>query len=263
MTILPTDGSAGYLVGDGVAARHPTGALNLARFAFPGPDPAHLWVSTSPANGGPGLDQVTVRLVDAQGKAAGPTLPVPYQGSDYAMMADGTGYVVAVGTGGTYLAHPDGLKRITTGAVLATGPTRWLTHDCDARGRCAMHVVDRASGARRGLSGPAPANVFSIGQISSDGRHAAIPTFGERGATGLVLVDLDTGRQRVLTNTDVSVVSVVTSQTMAWTPDARWLLVVGEDRVLRMVDPGTGRTARVSPKMPPLVAIAVRPQSGR
>lgn len=259
VAILPTDRSAAYVVSDGKTAHQPDGVLNVATFAFPGPDPGSVWVTTTPTDRVPGLDQVSVKLVDGAGRAAGKTLPVPYQGSDYSMVADGTGYVVAIGTGGVYLSRPEGLQRITAGRLLATGPTRWLTHDCDQRGRCSMNVVDRATGLRRGLPGSAPANVISIGQVSPDGRYAAVTTLGGDGGSRLMLLDLATGRQRTASG---SVGSAFWSQGMTWTPDGRRLLVIGDRRVLRVVDPGNARSTEAPGEVPPLVAITVRVDPG-
>ncbi len=257
VVVRSADGSAGYGAQDGRTVRRLSGMLDRASFVFPGPDPDHVWVTTTPPDKVPGLTQVTVTLVDRRGIDAGSTLPVPYQGSDYAMVPDDTGYLVGVGTGGYYLARPEGLQRITTGSLLAIGPTRFLTHDCDERARCRLHVIDRTTGARRELPGAGPGHVWSPGRISPDGRFAGLVALRSDGTQRTMVVDLITGTRRQIDDTG----PLVQPQGIVWTPDSRFLLVAGQGRVLRAIDPATGSVRELSSSIPPLIVIAVRPRT--
>lgn len=88
----------------------------------------------------------------AESGRAGSARPVQFSTGVATAAADDTGYLVVTGTGGVYDARPDGLHRITSGALLAVGRTRWLTTECDDRHHCATVVIDRNSGVRRVLS---------------------------------------------------------------------------------------------------------------
>jgi hypothetical protein len=89
-----------------------------------------------------------VRLISADGRPTRVSIPIP-AGLSAQAVSDGAGYLLFSGTGGVYDARPGGLHRITTGSLLAAGPTGWLATDCDDDHRCVTVLIDRASGARR------------------------------------------------------------------------------------------------------------------
>ena len=60
----------------------------------------------------------------------------------------GAGYLLLTGPGGTYSVTPAGVRRVTTGRLLAVGRSRWLTLDCDYHYRCTMVVIDRSTSNR-------------------------------------------------------------------------------------------------------------------
>lgn len=68
--------------------------------------------------------------------------------------SDGGGYLMFGSVGGVCQTCPDGLRRITTGYVLAAGPTGWL-FAVSARGR--LLAIDTRSGdtERLGVRRPA------------------------------------------------------------------------------------------------------------
>jgi hypothetical protein len=114
------------------------------------------------------------------------------------------------------------VHRITTGSLLAVGPTTWLVNDCDNQGQCALVAIDRASGSRR-VVGPPRSSLGPTGVISPDGTTGAV--YGEaQDAVVLNLVDLATGTDRRL---DVPIDPDVGREALAWSPDGRWLVIVG------------------------------------
>ena len=215
------DSGGGWLVRDGRPARALTGLLASAGPLLPGPKPGQLWVQTGDEQ------HQRMTLVGLDGRPTGVSLPVPYAGSD------GAGYLLATLVGGTYNVLPNGPHRITTGAVLAVGPTGWLAEECDDRHRCTLDIIDRTSGEHRVLR-PTRDDEFSGGQLSPDGTLAAVvgPT-DESGATALHLIDLRSGadhRMTIMVDTNAGV-----GYQWAWSPDSRWLFVADAAGQIRAV----------------------------
>ena len=131
--VRPIDFVPGYLIPDGEPAREAPGALGAGGPVFPGPDPRHLWVSSS-------TNDDRMVLVGMDGRRTGPSIAAPPQGSpvnaSLSAIPDQTGYLFFPGIGGVYDVRPGGTSRVTTGTVLAVGPIRWLTAECYSRARC-------------------------------------------------------------------------------------------------------------------------------
>jgi hypothetical protein len=175
---------------------------------LPGPDLDHVWrVSyVSPQ----------AELVGADGEPTGVTV-------QHGDSSDGRGGLLTHLAGGTYLVRPgQPLQRVTSGALLAVGSTRWLTEECDDQHRCTLDVVDRATGEHHVLK-PTSDTGDSPGVISPDGAVAAIVHLdGDQATARLQLVDLATGTVR--NSLSLSRDSDYGSSPAVWTPDSRWLL---------------------------------------
>lgn len=243
--VRPLDVVPGYIVPDGRPAHALAADLARGGVALPGPDPADLWV---PA-GSRGRETMT--LVDADGRPTGASIVIP-AGMRVDGQPDGSGYLLLRGSGGVYLARPDGLRRITTGALLAVGVNRWLTAECDAAGDCATVVIDRGTGARRVLNTAEPQTGYQPGTISPDGAIAAIR---QTDPTGVHLLDLATGADRRL---DVLVDPTSGGATMVWSPDSRWLFIAGAGGTLYVIDVATARVRNLGVALPPISQLAVR-----
>jgi hypothetical protein len=180
----------------------------------PGPDLDHVWLMTSAG------DSPRTQLVGLDGRPTGPTLP---GGGE----SDGTGNLVVRLTGGVYLARPGSLQRITTGALVAVGSTRWLTTECDDQHRCTLDVVDRATGEHRVLGPTGDRLSDPLGQISPDGSIAAVARTSNSsdGSTELHLINLVTGADRTVVRLGNSPDTGLAP--LLWTPDSRWLLTIG------------------------------------
>lgn len=210
----------GYLVPDGKPAVALPPALDQASAVLPGPDPSHVWAETRAGTGS------ALSLLTLDGRSAGTQLAIP---RDAAVRAsDRAGNVLMSGTGGTYDSRPDGLHRITSGTLLAAGPTRWLTQECDAGYRCAAVVTDRGTGQRRSLATSLDGYQQNLGAISPDGRTAALLQPDGQGSLNLHLLDLASGTLRV-TGVTTSPDRTGGARTLFWSPDGRWLFVADAD----------------------------------
>lgn len=250
--IRPMDSVPGYVVPDEKPARSLPPGLDHGGMIFEGPRPGQVWLYSGAHN------QQAMTLFTLDGRKIGRNLPLP-KGSARPIASDGTGYLVVEGTGGVYLARSDGLHRITTGAVLAVGPTRFLTLECDKRSRCSRVVIDRATGSRRVLTRDVGhENPTTPGVISPDGSMAAVFRFSSRFQHHhLHLLDLASGADHRL-NGSIGV-SVNGQHGMVWSPDSRWLLIA--DGKLLAVDARTRRIRELDAELPSIEQVAVRATS--
>jgi hypothetical protein len=250
--VRPLDAVAGYLVPDGRPAREMSGALGQASQIYPGPDPDQVWLART--NVAP--DPITLVAVTGSHRVLS-TLAAPQNG--YLVGSDGTGHLLMSSIGGVYDLLPDGAHRVTTGSVLAVGPTRWLVAECDERFRCARVVVDRSTGARRVIPGPVADTYGPPGVISPDGTTAAILVPGGYGPPDVDLVDLATGVERVV---GVTANPGSADQSLVWSPDSRWLLGAGGSGQLFAADVRTGGVHSLGIPLPDISQLAIRPAAG-
>lgn len=255
--IRPLDFVPGYLVPDGRPPRALTGALASGGVLLPGPVSGQFWMQTGEGGSAPmvlvGADGHPIKAPHSARIAIPPTMqswPAP----------DGAGYLLLTGVGGAYDLRPAGLHRITTGAVLAIGPTRWLAAECNQQARCSLVVIDQASGSRqllRGLTGN-PASVSGV--ISPDGHTGAllVPRSTGGGSPLLHLVDLSTGTDRRIALQFRQDTSAFPDGPLVWSPDSRWLFATDIHGQLYAVDTRTGREQSLGASLPPVVQLAIR-----
>lgn len=248
--IRPLDLVPGYLVPDGRPARPLPGALGDGGTVIPGPQSGTVWVQA-------GFQVASLPLVRMDGTETGVSLRLP-PGGPWQAISDGRGGVlVGVGyPGGMYDVRPGGFHRVT-GMLAAVGPTRWLIVDCHAGHSCSNVIVDPATGAQRTLPGPAaaPAPGAAPGVIAPDGSAAAIAAASGDRVT-LHLLNLVSGSdQQISVSLDEESAA---GQTLAWSPDSRWLFVVAARGELAAVDARTGHVEGLGVELPALSQIAVR-----
>jgi hypothetical protein len=252
------NGGPSYLVPDGSSPEDAAPELRGAGPMLPGPDPDHVWVMDA-AGPAPAL-----RLIGRDGRRTGTSITLPRYSSDQ-LVADGGGYALVYGIGGTYWARPEGLTRLTTGAVVATGRRGWLALDCDEHAVCSAVLVDR-SGGRRAVAGMASPDVtpgmlpVPDGVLAPDAGRAAFYVGDPARALRLVIVDLRSGSRM---STDLVLIGGAVSQSLAWSPDGRWLFGVDSSGRMVAVDARTGRRRllvpdTLVPALPVVQEIAIR-----
>jgi hypothetical protein len=249
--IRPLDLVPGYAVPDGKPARQLTAGLSHGGPALPGPDPSHVWVQPA--------DRSVMVLVGLDGKPTGVSIRIPADMNPFPA-PDDAGGLLLTGAGGAYDARPDGLHRITTGTLLALGPTRWLTRECDSNHHCATVLIDRTNGARHTL---ADLPGYDLPGLSSAG---ALPdVISPDGATA-ALVDPATARVHLLSlasgaDHPLSVFysrQAAPGETMVWSPDSRWLFVAESNRRLAVIDAHTRQLRDLGASLPQLSQLAIR-----
>jgi hypothetical protein len=250
--VRPLDNVPGLVVPDGRPAAQLPQLLNVAGPVFPGPSPDQLWVEPADDH------QPVMALVSASGRRLADVVPIPDGSGSMEAVADGAGYLLYPGIGGLYDARPDGVRRISTGVLVAVGPTGWLTIECDEHYRCATVLIGRVDGLRRTVLDGVVSRDWG-GVISPDGSTAAVVTTGPTGAPGLALVDI--AHHRLLRIRGVALTQETMTGAMVFSPDSRWLIVVTADGTVSVVD---ARTAAVRPlgiSLPTLNQLVVRPAS--
>jgi hypothetical protein len=252
--VRPLNNVHGYLVPDGQPPRPLTGLLASRGILLPGPAPGQEWFAD-------GVHTVTLVGPAGQGTSVSITAAAQRWPAQTAM-ADGRGDVLLFNDAGVlYDVGPSLLRRVGM-RLAAVGPHNWLGIDC-ARGGCHNVVIDVATGATRALPGVALTIVnwpwpAQPGVVAPNGAYAAVTvTPGGTGAA-LALVDLRAG---AVTTVPVAIGSFSSSQTLAWSPDSRWLFVITATGGLVAVDPADRSVRSPGVRLTNLSQIAVRAAS--
>jgi hypothetical protein len=244
------DTGASYVVRDGKPPTDLPVVLQNGAFLIPGPDQRHMWTNQRVG------DPNGLALATLDGKPTGVTIDVPNYGG--VQGPDGAGYVLLASIGGIYEARPGKVRRITSGTLRASGPTRWLTIECDDSLSCANVVIDRATRARHRLNTPPDAADSNSGIISPDGKTAALmlPPDGVSG-NGIQLLDLDSGVAEPV-NVTTSTTGYPLGPQWAWSPDSRWLFVTDTDGQVMIVSRATGQATPLGARTAPATQLALR-----
>jgi hypothetical protein len=210
-------------------------------------------------------------LVGMDGRRTGPSIAAPPQSSpvNASLLAipDQTGYLLFPGTGGFYDVRPGGTSRVTTGTLLAVGPTRWLTSECDSHARCRPVVTDRSTGVRYPLNTrvllstrPDDAMPSTVGVISPDGATVAVVVGWPQAR--IEMINLVTGTARALPlRINLSDVDMGwASESMSWSPDSRWLFIANGNlyAVGQRTDQVTNLNQTLGPALPQLFQLSMR-----
>jgi Tol biopolymer transport system component len=124
-----------------------------------------------------------------------------------------------------------------------------------------MTVIDRATGQHRALPGltteigdsPVP------GVVSPDGEWAAVYGSNAGSATQVHLINLTTSADRGL---DIDLRGFEAPGMLAWSPDGKWLFVIGNRGVLYAYNVDTARLTDFGVLVPPVDQIVVRDVAG-
>ena len=243
----------GYLVPDGRPARPLAGALANGGMVIPGPQPGTAWVQAT-------VGATSMPLVRMDGTETGVSVRLPPRIDTSPATSDGRGGVLVVSyPGGMYDDVPPGGFHRIAGTVAAVGPTRWLIVDCQTGHRCSNAILDPATGARHTLPGAAaaPSPGALPGVVAPDGSAAAmVRASGDR--VTLHLLNLVSGSdQGIAVSLDQESAD---GQTLAWSPDSRWLFAAAspvQARTLIAVNARTRRAANLGVTLPQVSQVAV------
>jgi hypothetical protein len=249
----------GYVVPDGAPARLLTGTLaaDSPGPLLPGPQQGQAWVLVSIP-----LPQ-SLALVGLDGKATSTRVRLPPNGAlPGTAISDGRGYVLLLDEMSAYDLYDAGPTwyRHINAEILAVGSSRWLGVVCHKQ--CSNVVIDPATGSQRILPGPATQVAFSwptLGVTSPDGSLAAVATYSDGNTMDLRLVSLQSGSSRTL---PLPLVTAPGYQLMVWSPDSRWLFVVGRDGQLLAINAHTDQVTGLGIRLPAISQVAIRPAPG-
>jgi hypothetical protein len=255
--VRPLDNAPGYVVPDGEPAQPLTGTLAHGGYLLPGPTPAQQWLDSRDLN---------LVLVGPGGKPERAHVPASalVWATQVPVIPDGHGGVILTGPTGTMYDATDGSLRTISALPIAVGPRNWLGLSCD-KGGCRNVVISAATGVSRTLPGPASyANPWPWqalpGVTSPDGAAAAVIVTGNvEGQAWLDLISLSTG---AVVRVPVPVARDSSGQSLAWSPDSRWLFVVTAHGRLAIIDKHTGQPQRLNLGLAGLSQIAIRPAGG-
>jgi hypothetical protein len=251
--VRPLDNAPGYLVPDDGSVRPLTGLLASGGVLLPGPTPTQEWDTAGRAD--------SLVLVGANGRATGTRITLPNPGwPSQSAMSDGRGNIlIASDSGSQYDATAHSLRRIDI-LLSAVGPSEWLGMTC-VPGHCRNVVLDPATGSKRTLPGP-PVHLLTWpwpaypGTVAPDGRTAAMVADRGNGRVGLEEIDLTTG---TVTRLPIPVTEYTSSQTMAWSPDSRWLFVVEANGNVVAVSTSTHRVQSLGIRLTRFSQLVLRP----
>jgi hypothetical protein len=221
--VRPSTAIRGYRIPDSGGVSRLPGLLTAPTPAWPAPREGQTWID---ADG-------RIVLVDELGRPLRPRIPVPFGANPLGAWPDGAGGLLFQTVQGWYTAAPSGTALVTTGDMVAIGPSRLLVARCLKDG-CRQVVVDRGTGRRTVLAGTYSGLTGLPGVVAPDGSVAAYADFP---SSLLELTDLRTGDALLLPLRCKNA-----AQAMAWAPDSRELFVVDGTGGLLAVHPGTGRT---------------------
>jgi hypothetical protein len=256
--VRPLDNVPGYVVPDGEPAQELTGALAQGGYLLPGPTPAQQWLDSRDLN---------LVLVGPGGKPEHAHLPESalLWATQVPVISDGRGGVILTGAAGTVYDANDRALRTVSALPLAVGPRNWLGLQCGPE-TCHDVVVSADTGLSRTLPGPTsyvdpwPWQPLPPGAVSPDGTMAAVvvPGIG-KGQAGLELVSLSSGSA---VRVPVLLAPNAASQSLAWSPDSRWLFVVTAGGTLAIIDARTGQLRHLSLGLSGLSQIVIRQAAG-
>lgn len=242
--IRPWDFVPGYRVRDGRRADRLSGVFDHGPI-LPGPASRQVWAYAD------GPQYPTMRLVGGDGEPTGVTVQLPFDGLP---VPDGNGYPMVVTGRGAYQVRLDGVRRITTGRVLAAGRPGWLVLECSRARGCVRVLIDRSDLSRDVLPGRTGQPPFATGLISPDASTVALYTKPVAGQSQLYLLDLTSGRSRPV---PTAVNPRYPTDTLAWSPDSRWLFVATGE--LLAVDPRAAKVHALGLQVSSITQVAVRP----
>jgi hypothetical protein len=253
--VRPLDQVPGYVVPDGQPAGQILESITQGQNGpvFPGPRPDEIWAQA------PAVTPPAFTLSAFEGLPTGVNIRIPSDMSPLSATPDGAGYLLLQRQQGLYDARPDGLHRISTGTLMAVGPTGWLVRECPSKAHCVTALIDRATMAHRVVGSALDSQP---GVIAPDGRTAAVFQGGPD-SPRILLLNLTTGATRPL---GLPGAPSEDPGTIVWSPDSRWLLVTNAGGKVHAIDATTREVtdlADAGVAIPPITQLAVRDSANK
>ena len=232
VTVASVADVAGFRLDYGGEPR-PTDGSAISGNVFDGPRTGTLWQSPPIPFGAADFE-----LIDLNGAPLGEQIHVD---DAFALGSDGAGGLIVVAVGGNYVATPEGATRLTTGELLATGPTTVYARECDEFLTCGVVRIDRASGERAPVDDPTLAGAplyqeilrLSGRTVSPDGDVVFVQV--SPNALGWAIIDLAAG-------VTVDVPGPRDASSVVWSDDSRFAVYLSGGR-LRVYDRAAGSIA--------------------
>ena len=259
------DNDPGVVVRNGRrAAPLPSGLRPNGRlYPAPGGD---LWlVPENPTRGSRVVTRVDINGQSVKGQSFRVSAGIGFPTADAARS------LFVTNSGGMYQLTPSGVRRLTTGDLLAMGRHHVLVWDCDALARCQPYRLDRTYNRRTKMSAAhkailelyqgnlAQAQDFGGGDLSPDGTCAALRFPGTQlDSWPLAVVDLTTGQSHTLPG---NVTDTNPNTQFTWTANSRYFLAL-TDHQLRTYDTTTGTTRTIPITTDPLLHLTSTHASG-
>jgi len=249
--VRPIGKAPGYLVPDGGRAQPLTGALTTGDLLLPGPGPSQEWAVDGISS--------TLSLVTSAGRMTSVHIALPASGwAVQSAMPDGRGGVlISRVTGAEYDVTPDSLLRV--GATLvAVGPKAWLGIRCHAS-TCHNVVINPTTHTWRILPGrvlPLVAKPLQSvpGAVAPNGSAAAVLVASGSERMALDLINLSSGTAARI---PIPVAQNSSNQTLAWSPDSKWLFVLSVDGKLFAVNARSHQVESLGVPLPRLSQLAM------
>jgi hypothetical protein len=260
--VRPLDRVPGYVVPDGKPARPLTGALAQGGTLLPGPTVTQQWLAGA-----------SLALIGPDGTIEPTHLGISVAPAQQ-VISDGRGGVVLITASGTVYDAGPGVLRPVQELLLAIGSRNWLGVTC-SEAACRYVVISAATGMSRALpgaeiplgswpleslpGGPWPWQALP-GLAAPDGSAAALIVSGQ--SPDQSSVELISLRSGVTAGVRVSVAPGASSESLAWSPDSRWLFVITTSGELAAVDARTGQVHDLGLGVSGLSQIVIRPAPG-
>ena len=257
--VRPAAGAPGYYVPD-VGPVRPLGGALADATVLPAPDPGDVWTIGYRTDWMANLHLVRVLT----GSRTGQLLLVPPRVGVMVQhpLPDGSGYLLATGSGGSFDVRPDGAHRLpadlASSTVLASGSDRLLVATCAPRSprACPAKLLRLPDGHRLASPGRLTATAAQpAGVISPDGRTALVYQATAAGLPEVRLLDLATGRFR---GAAIAVDPDVQPGALAYAPDGRWAFAVSAGGRLTAINVATGLAQPIQVNLPHLYQVTAR-----
>ena len=246
----------GYLVADDRPAVPLPIGLATVQQLWPGPAPG-LWWATGQDWRPTGDPPWVARVVQPDLGPTERTARLPSEEMDGVWTGDGAGGLLYLTANRIYQLSSGAPLLLHSGTVVAVGAGKLLIDDCDERLRCGMGVFDVRSWSWTPVPAVADLSDRWIAALSGDGRLAVAVSSRVDLVDRPLLIDLRTGHTMRLAKP----INLSGPNAIVFSPDDSWLFAIDSGWKLVAFDTATGTDHPLELGLPPVSAVAVRPEA--